>query len=69
MAKVSKTDVDIYFKIDDIFQAKHTGNFVGKPFNLIMNLQMEDSAPGTPPNRDILFYGRSIYIGRTNIKK
>ena len=32
MNKVRKTDVDIYFSIDDKFKAKHTGNYVGKPF-------------------------------------
>ena len=69
MTKVSKTDVDIYFSIDDNFKVKHTGNYVGKPFHLIMNLQMEGSAPGIPPIKDTLFYGRSIYVGRENTKK
>ena len=69
MTKVSKTDVDIYFSIDDEFKAKHTGNYVGKAFNLIMNLQMEGGAPGTPPMTDTYFYGRNIYVGRTNTKK
>ena len=68
MTKVSKTDVDIYFSIDDEFKAKHTGNYVGKAFNLIMNLQMEGSAPGIPPMTDTYFYGRNIYVGRTNTK-
>ena len=33
MTKVSKTDVEIYFSIDEKHKAKHRGNFVGKPFN------------------------------------
>ena len=68
MAKVSKTDVDIYFSIDGEFKTKHTGNYVGKAFHLIMNLQMEGSAPGNPPMTDTYFYGRNIYVGRTNTK-
>jgi len=66
MTKVSKTDVEIYFSIDEKHKAKHRGNFVGKPFHLIMNLQMEGSSPGTPPTKDTFFYGRNIYVGRTN---
>jgi hypothetical protein len=69
MTKVSSTDVDIYFSIDDKFQAKHTAPFVGKHFHIIMNLQMEGGAPGTPPMTDTYLYGRNIYIGRTNTKK
>ena len=69
MTKVSSTDVDIYFSIDDKFQCKHTAPFVGKHFHIIMNLQMEGGAPGTPPMSDTYFYGRNIYIGRTNTKK
>jgi beta-glucanase (GH16 family) len=69
MTKVSKTDVEIYFSIDEKHKAKHRGNFVGKPFNLIMNLQMEGGSPGTPPTKDTFFYGRSIYVGRTNALK
>jgi len=66
MTKVSKTDVEIYFSIDEKHKAKHRGNFVGKPFHLIMNLQMEGGSPGTPPTKDTFFYGRNIYVGRTN---
>ena len=69
MTKVSKTDVEIYFSIDEKHKAKHRGNFVGKPFHLIMNLQMEGGSPGTPPTKDTFFYGRSIYVGRTNTLK
>ena len=65
MKKVSKTDVDIYFSVDGKTKAKHTGNFVDKPFFIIMNLQMEGGSQGTPP-KEAYFYGRSIYVGREN---
>ena len=66
MTKVNENDVDIHFYIDDVWKAKHTGNFVGKPFHLIMNLQMEGSAGGNPPSEDTLYMGRNIYVGRSN---
>ena len=31
-----------------------------------MNLQMEGGSPGTHPTKDTFFYGRNIYVGRTN---
>lgn len=66
MQKVSDENVDIHFYIDDVWKAKHTGNFVGKPFHLIMNLQMEGSSGGNAPDGCTLYQGRNIYVGRTN---
>ena len=66
MTKVSDTDVDIHFYIDEVWKAKHTGNFVGKPFHLIMNLQMEGSSGGNPPGGCTTYMGREIYVGRSN---
>ena len=66
MTKVSDTDVDIHFYIDEVWKAKHTGNFVGKPFHLIMNLQMEGSSGGNPPDGCTTYMGRNIYVGRSN---
>ena len=66
MEKVSSTDVDIHFYIDEVWKAKHTGNFVGKPFHLIMNLQMEGSSGGNAPSGCTTYMGRNIYVGRSN---
>lgn len=66
MTKVSNTNVDIHFYIDGNWKAKHTANFVGKPFHLIMNLQMEGSSGGNGPNGKTYYRGRNIYVGRTN---
>jgi hypothetical protein len=66
MTKVSNTDVDIHFYIDEVWKAKHTANFVGKPFHLIMNLQMEGSSGGNPPGGCTTYIGKNIYVGRSN---
>ncbi|KAG4100503.1 family 16 glycoside hydrolase [Neocallimastix lanati (nom. inval.)] len=66
ITKVSNTDMDIHFYIDNKWKAKHTANHVGKPFHLIMNLQMEGSASGSAPNGDTYYRGRNIYVGRSN---
>jgi len=65
ITKVSNTDMDIHFYIDGEWKAKHTANHVGKPFHLIMNLQMEGSSGGNPPYSDTLYKGRNIYVGRS----
>ena len=66
MTKVNDVDVDIHFYIDGDWKAKHTGNFVGKPFHLIMNLQMEGSSGGNSPSGCTTYMGRNIYVGRSN---
>ncbi|WP_207212056.1 glycoside hydrolase family 16 protein [Promicromonospora panici] len=66
MTKVNATDVEIHYYLDDVWKASHIGsNFVGKPMNLIINLQMEGSS-GTPgPSGDTYFRARDVYVGRT----
>jgi hypothetical protein len=65
ITKVSSTNVDIHYYIDGVWKAKHTANFVGKPMNLIINLQMEGSS-GTPgPTGDTYYRAKNVYIGRT----
>lgn len=66
MTKVNATDVEIHYYLDDEWKASHIGsNFVGKPMNLIINLQMEGSS-GTPgPSGDTYFRARDVYVGRT----
>jgi len=66
ITKVSNTDMDIHFYIDGEWKAKHTANHVGKPFHLIMNLQMEGSSGGNGPSGDTYYKGRNIYVGRSN---
>ncbi|KAG4101408.1 family 16 glycoside hydrolase [Neocallimastix lanati (nom. inval.)] len=66
ISKVSDVNMDIHFYIDGKWRAKHTANHVGKPFHLIMNLQMEGSASGQAPSGCTLYRGRNIYVGRSN---
>jgi len=66
ITKVSDTNMDIHFYIDGDWKAKHTANHVGKPFHLIMNLQMEGSSGNNGPTSDTLYKGRNIYVGRSN---
>jgi len=65
ITKVSNTDMDIHFYIDGVWKAKHTANHVGKPFHLIMNLQMEGSSGGNGPSSNTYYRGRNIYVGRS----
>jgi hypothetical protein len=63
--KVSSTNVQIHYYVDGVWKAQHTANFVGKPMNIIINLQMEGSS-GTPgPSGDTYYKARNIYVGRT----
>ena len=52
--------------LDDVWKASHIGsNFVGKPMNLIINLQMEGSSGAPGPSGDTYFRARDVYVGRT----
>jgi hypothetical protein len=66
ITKVDNTNMDIHFYIDGKWKAKHTANHVGKPFHLIMNLQMEGSSGGNGPSGDTYYRGRNIYVGRSH---
>lgn len=65
ITKTSSTDVQIHYYIDGVWKGAHTANFVGKPMNLILNLQMEGSS-GTPgPTGSTYYRAKNVYIGRT----
>jgi len=65
ITKVDNTNMDIHFYIDGTWKGKHTANHVGKPFHLIMNLQMEGSSGGNGPSGNTYYRGRNIYVGST----
>jgi hypothetical protein len=67
MTKTSGTDVQIHYYLDGAWKAAHTGsNFVGKPMNIIINLQMEGSSGSSGPTGDTYYKARNVYVGRTN---
>ena len=65
ITKVNSTDVDIHYYLDGVWKAVHRGNFVGKPFWIIMNMQMEGSSGQPGPTSDTYYRAKNIYIGRT----
>ena len=66
MTKVNATDVEIHYYLDDVWKASHIGsNFVGKPMNVIINLQMEGSSGAPGPTGDTYFRARDVYVGRS----
>lgn len=65
ISKVSATDVDIHYYIDGAWQAVHRGNFVNKPFWIIINLQMEGSSGQPGPTAETVYRAKDVYIGRT----
>lgn len=67
IAKSSSTDVTIDYYLDGTWVGRHTGsNFVGKPMNIIINLQMEGSSGSSGPSGDTYFRARNVYVGRSN---
>ncbi|MGS2761509.1 hypothetical protein [Sinomicrobium sp. M5D2P9] len=64
MNKISATDVDIELFIDNDHKATHTADFVGKPFWLIINMQME-GASGSPGPEHAGYRARNIYVAAT----
>jgi beta-glucanase (GH16 family) len=67
ITKVNATDVDIHYYLDGTWVGQHRGsNFVGKPMNLIINLQMEGSSGSPGPSTDTYYRARNVYVGRTN---
>lgn len=64
MRKISAGDVEIELYIDNDLKDTHTGDFVGKPFWLIINMQMEGSS-GNPGPEDAEFRARNIYVAAT----
>jgi len=47
---VNAVNVTIDYYLDNVHQAQHTGNFVGKPMWLIIDLQMEGSSGSPGPS-------------------
>ncbi|MFK4088225.1 hypothetical protein ACI2LF_29200 [Kribbella sp. NPDC020789] len=66
ITKANATDVDIDYYLNDQWIATHRGtNFVGKPMNLIINLQMEGSSGAPGPTGTTYYRARNVYVGRT----
>ncbi|GAA1871459.1 hypothetical protein [Myceligenerans crystallogenes] len=66
MSKINATDVEIHYYLDGVWKARHVGsNFVGKPMNLIINLQMEGASGSPGPSGETYFRARDVYVGRT----
>lgn len=70
MEKVSNTDVLVKMYIDGSLKTSATKDYVGKPFWLIMNMQME-GASGTTNDNSVVrtipqyFQGRNVYVAAT----
>lgn len=65
MTKSTATDVTIHYYIDGVWKGQHTGNFVGKPMYIIINMQMEGSSGSPGPTADTYLNVRNVYVGRT----
>jgi hypothetical protein len=64
IAKVSNTEVEIHFYIDDAWTGMHRANYVGKPLWIIINLQMEGSSGSPGPDKAVMQV-RNMYVGRS----
>jgi hypothetical protein len=67
ISKKNETDFDVHYYIDGIWKAVHTAtNGVGRPMQLIINMQMEGSsgATGSGPSSDTYYKARNVYITR-----
>ncbi len=65
ISKADDTNVSIHYYIDGSWKGMHTGNFVGKPMWLIINMQMEGSSGSPGPTYTTTMKARNIYVGRT----
>ncbi len=66
LTKVSSTNVQIQYYIDGALKGTHTGaNFVGQPFWIIMDLQMEGSSGSPGPTTDTYFRAQNLYVARS----
>lgn len=67
IAKVNATDADIHYYLDGRWVGRHrASNFVGKPMDLIVNLQTEGSSGSPGPAGDTYYRARNVYVGRGN---
>jgi hypothetical protein len=67
ISKKNATDFEVHYYIDGIWKAVHTAtNGVGRPMQLIINMQMEGSSgvTGSGPLSDTYFKARNVYITR-----
>jgi hypothetical protein len=65
LTKLDDTEVTVKFYLDGVLKAAHTGsNFVGEPFDLIVNLQMEGSSGSPGPTDPTYYYARNIVVQR-----
>ncbi|WP_436487762.1 glycoside hydrolase [Chitinophaga sp. ARDCPP14] len=64
ITKVSATDVNIHYYIDNVWKGMHVANFVGKPMYIIINMQMEGSSGSNGPAGDTYYNAKNIYVGR-----
>ncbi len=68
MYKTSDTDIAADLFIDGEKKASHTADFVGKPFWLIINMQMEGASggEGSGPQRAEM-YARNVYVAAFDV--
>jgi hypothetical protein len=65
LTRLDGTQVMVEFYLDGALKATHTGsNFVGQPFDLIVNLQMEGSSGSPGPTGPTYYYARNIVVQR-----
>jgi len=57
---VNSVNVTIDYYLDNVHQAQHTGNFVGKPMWLIIDLQMEGSSGSPGPGGTTTYQIRNV---------
>lgn len=71
MRKIDEKDVELQYYIDDELKASHTADFVGKPFHVIVNLQMEGaSGPLRSGPEQAVFKAKDIEVkAYKNIKQ
>ena len=63
--KISATDVECHYYIDNVWMARHVmSNSVNKPMWLIVNMQMEGDSGSPGPSGNTLYTGKNIYMGR-----
>jgi len=60
LSAVNTVNVTIDYYLDNVHQAQHTGNFVGKPMWLIIDLQMEGSSGSPGPSGTTTYQIRNV---------
>lgn len=65
LIRLNENEARVEFYFDDKLVATHTGsNFVGTPFDVIINLQMEGSSGSPGPAAPTYYYVRNIVVQR-----